>query len=81
MAISLQKGQRISLEKNGASILKVCVGVNWGTIVKPGLLWGTNEEEVDLDASCALYDSSKNMKDIVYWKFEIIVWIGLSFGR
>ena len=67
MAISLQKGQRISLEKNGASILKVCVGVNWGTIVKPGLLWGTNEEEVDLDASCALYDSSKNMKDIVYF--------------
>ena len=67
MAISLQKGQRISLEKNGASILKLCVGVNWGTIVKPGLRWGTNEEEVDLDASCALYDSSKNMKDIVYF--------------
>jgi tellurium resistance protein TerZ len=67
MAISLEKGQRISLEKNGASILKVCVGVNWGTIVKPGLLWGTNEEDVDLDASCAMYDGSKQMKELVYF--------------
>lgn len=67
MAISLEKGQRISLEKNGASILKVCVGVNWGTIVKPGLLWGTNEEDVDLDASCAMYNGNKEMKELVFF--------------
>ena len=37
MAISLQKGQKISLEKsNGSSLTNICVGVNWGAITKKG---------------------------------------------
>jgi len=35
MAINLQKGQRISLEKtNGSKLQNVCVGINWGAIEK-----------------------------------------------
>lgn len=35
MAIDLQKGQRISLEKsNGSKLQHVCVGINWGAIEK-----------------------------------------------
>jgi tellurium resistance protein TerZ len=35
MAINLQKGQRINLEKeNGAKLQNVCVGINWGAIEK-----------------------------------------------
>ena len=39
MAISLQKGQRISLEKDGGGALqRLCLGANWGAIEKKGLL-------------------------------------------
>lgn len=68
MAINLQKGQRINLEKsNGSKLQNICVGINWGAIEKKGWLGGTKKEAVDLDASCALYDDSKNLLDIVYF--------------
>ncbi len=67
MAINLQKGQRISLEKQGQNIEKVCVGVNWGAIKKKGL-FGTKTEAVDLDASVGLFDATKKLVDIVYFR-------------
>ncbi|WPU94900.1 TerD family protein [Mucilaginibacter sabulilitoris] len=69
MAINLQKGQRISLEKsNGSKLLNVCVGINWGAIEKKGMFgFGTTKEAVDLDASCALYDDNKQLVDVVYF--------------
>ena len=68
MAINLQKGQRVSLEKDGGGKLeKVCVGVNWGAIEKKGLFGGTKKEAVDLDASCALFDSNDQVVDIIYY--------------
>lgn len=67
MAINLQKGQRINLQKdNGSTLQNVCVGVNWGAIEKKGL-FGTKKEAVDLDASCILYDDAKNALDVVYF--------------
>jgi tellurium resistance protein TerZ len=69
MAINLQKGQRINLEKsNGAKLQSICVGINWGAIEKKGL-FGLNKtkEAVDLDASCALYDEKKTVLDVVYF--------------
>lgn len=68
MAINLEKGQRINLEKsNGTKLLNICVGVNWGAIEKKGL-FGTKKEPVDLDASCAVYDDKKNHIDSVNFK-------------
>lgn len=67
MAISLQKGQRISLEKNGKGIEKLCVGVNWGAIEKKGLFGGKKYEAVDLDASVGLFNAQKERVDIVYF--------------
>lgn len=67
MAINLQKGQRINLEKsNGSKLQNICVGVNWGAIEKKSL-FGTSKEAVDLDASCVLYDDAKNVIDVVYF--------------
>ncbi|HEY9194924.1 MAG TPA: TerD family protein [Mucilaginibacter sp.] len=69
MAINLQKGQRISLEKsNGSKLQNICVGINWGAIERKGLFgFGTTKEAVDLDASCALFDESKRLIDVVYF--------------
>ena len=37
MAIRLEKGQRINLEKsNGSKLTDFCVGCNWGAIVAGG---------------------------------------------
>jgi len=69
MAINLQKGQRINLEKsNGSKLQQICVGINWGAIEKKGIFGiGKSMVAVDLDASCALYDDAKNVLDIVYF--------------
>lgn len=68
MAINLQKGQRINLEKgDGKKLQNICVGINWGAIEKKGWLGGIKKEAVDLDASCALFDDSKQLLDVVYF--------------
>ncbi|MPS71594.1 MAG: TerD family protein [Chryseobacterium sp.] len=68
MAINLQKGQRINLQKdNGSTLQNICVGVNWGAIEKKSWLGSITKEAVDLDASCALYDEAKNVLDVVYF--------------
>lgn len=67
MAINLQKGQRINLEKsNGSKLNEICVGVNWGAIEKKGF-FGTKQEAVDLDASVAVFDADKQLISLVYF--------------
>lgn len=68
MAIKLEKGQRINLEKNnGSKLHNICVGVNWGAIESTGF-WGNKKiEAVDLDASCATFDDFNNAIEIIYF--------------
>lgn len=72
MAIRLEKGQRINLEKSGGKQLtRFCVGCNWGAIVakKKGFLGLLNKEEtrdVDLDLSCVILDGNGKMIDYLY---------------
>jgi tellurium resistance protein TerZ len=68
MAINLEKGQRINLEKsNGNKLQNVCVGINWGAIEKKGI-FGTKKEPVDLDGSCVVFDEKKNKIDSVNFR-------------
>lgn len=68
MAINLEKGQRINLEKsNGNKLQNICVGINWGAIEKKGL-FGTKKEAVDLDGSCVVFDDNKNKIDSVNFR-------------
>ena len=68
MAIKLEKGQRINLEKsNGSKLQNLCVGVNWGAIETKGF-WGNKKmEAVDLDASCATFDDNNNALEVIYF--------------
>ena len=69
MAIRLEKGQRINLEKNyGSKLTTVCVGVNWGAIQKKGWFGFNRTEAVDLDASCAEFDTDGNIIDRVWFR-------------
>jgi tellurium resistance protein TerZ len=68
MAIKLEKGQRINLEKNnGNKLVNLCVGVNWGAIEKKGFFGGRKIEAVDLDASCATFDDNNNALEVIYF--------------
>ncbi len=67
MAISLQKGQRISLEKDGKSLEKICVGVNWGAIEKKGIFGKSKKVGVDLDASVGLFSEDKKLISKVFF--------------
>ena len=68
MAINLEKGQRINLEKDsGTKLTHFCVGCNWGA-VKEKTFFGlsTKTVDVDLDLSCLMFDMEGNAIDHIY---------------
>lgn len=74
MAVNLQKGQRISLEKEaGKSLSQVIMGLGWGMkqVQSRGFLGfggGPRQEAVDLDASCLLFDANSQLVDTVWFR-------------
>lgn len=68
MAIQLEKGQRINLEKEtGARLTNFCVGCKWGNVEKKaffGLI--SNSVDVDLDLSCLMFDAEGKPVDHIY---------------
>lgn len=87
MAINLQKGQRINLEKsNGSKLTNFCVGCNWGAIVKKGgfLGLGKTVQDVDLDLSCIMFDANGQLIDHIYsplYKREFLASYGMPLGK
>jgi tellurium resistance protein TerZ len=75
MSISLSKGQKISLEKEaGSSLSEVIMGLGWdakksgGGGFLGGLFGGGGGGEIDLDASCVLFDGKNEMVDTVWFR-------------
>ena len=68
MAIRLEKGQRINLEKsNGSKLTNFCVGCNWGAIVKKAFFGLSSKVvDVDLDLSCLLFNAEGTPIDHIY---------------
>lgn len=67
MTISLEKGQRISLEKDGDTLKTIALGVNWGSIEKKGLFGSKKTVAVDLDASIGLFDAQGDLVETIYF--------------
>lgn len=70
MALTLVKGQKISLEKEGGGGLqKVAMGLGWDPVKAKGFLgFLTGTPEIDLDASCIMFDAAKNIIDVVWYR-------------
>lgn len=70
MSISLAKNQTISLEKQSSSLSKVSMGLGWDPVKATGffgkLLGGASE--IDLDASCILFDGQKQVLDNIWFQ-------------
>jgi tellurium resistance protein TerZ len=64
MAVSLEKGQRISLEKEvGKTLTKIVMGLGWDA--KKGFFGGGS---IDLDASCVMFGQGKEYCDTVWFR-------------
>lgn len=95
MAINLEKGQRINLEKsNGSKLTEFCVGVNWGAIVESvyersgflglGSKRVQREMDVDVDLSCVMTDAKGNLIDTLYsplYNPQMFLTRGLPVGK
>lgn len=70
MAVTLQKGQKISLDKEaGSALTKIVMGLGWDAIKKKGLFgFGGGSTEVDLDASCVLFNEQNQPVDTVWFR-------------
>jgi tellurium resistance protein TerZ len=70
MAINLEKGQKISLSKEaGGELRRVIMGLGWDAKKKKGFLgFGGGDQEIDLDASCVMFDAEKQMVDVVWFR-------------
>jgi tellurium resistance protein TerZ len=74
--ISLTKGSKISLVKNGKRLDHVCIGLNWGVITQHsessflGLFkqGHTRRVAVDLDGSASLFASTGEYLETVYYQ-------------
>jgi tellurium resistance protein TerZ len=83
MAIKLEKGQRINLEKgSGAKLTNFCVGCNWGAITKKAFFGlTTTTVDVDLDLSCLLFNEKGEVVDHIWSPLYNLGKIGLPQGK
>ena len=70
MSVNLQKGQKISLDKEaGGTLSRIVMGLGWDAIKKGGLFgFGARTESVDLDASCLMFDEGGKPVDVVWFR-------------
>ena len=69
MAISLTKGQTVSLtKKTGGTLTHVRMGLGWDAAPKRGFFGGKKSQSIDLDASAVLYDNARNVVDQVWFR-------------
>jgi tellurium resistance protein TerZ len=69
MAISLQKGQSVSLVKQGGGTLtRVRMGLGWDAMKKKGMFGGRKAQSIDLDASAMLFDAGGQLVDQVWFR-------------
>ncbi|HEV2568347.1 TerD family protein [Sphingomonas sp.] len=70
--VSLQKGQTVRLEKSGGGALtQVAMGLGWDVRKPKGLLgglFGGGGGDIDLDASCLLFNGSGELVDQVWFR-------------
>jgi tellurium resistance protein TerZ len=69
MAVSLTKGQSVSLVKQGGGTLsRVRMGLGWDAVNKRGLFGGSKSQSIDLDASALLFDGGGQLVDQVWFQ-------------
>ena len=69
MAVNLEKGQKVSLDKTaGTALTQIKMGLGWDVAKSKGFLgFGGGSESVDLDASCLMFSEQGQAVDAIYF--------------
>jgi len=69
MAVSLQKGQKVSLTKDNAGLNKIIVGLGWDEVKKSRGFFAPKPQDIDCDASAILCIGGKvqNGADVIFF--------------
>jgi tellurium resistance protein TerZ len=70
MTVNLQKGQKISLDKEaGTTLSQITMGLGWDAVKTRGMFgFRGREKDIDLDASCILFDEANKPLDVVFFR-------------
>lgn len=72
MSVSLTKGQKVSLSKEGGALSRIFMGLGWDVAKKKGGLlgglMGGGGGDIDLDASCLVFDTNGQMVDQIWFR-------------
>jgi tellurium resistance protein TerZ len=70
MSVNLEKGQKISLDKEaGTTLTKIVMGLGWDAVKSKSFFgFGGNAPEIDLDASCIMFDDQGNQTDAAWFR-------------
>lgn len=71
MPVNLVKGQKISLEKEaGKQLTRVIMGLGWDVVKRGGFgsFFGGGGGEIDLDASCIMFDVNNQPVDAIWFQ-------------
>ena len=69
MAVSLQKGQKVSLTKDNAGLNQIMIGLGWDQVKQHRGFFAPKQQDVDCDASAILLTGGKlkGKEDLVYF--------------
>ncbi|OON97481.1 MAG: stress protein [Epulopiscium sp. Nele67-Bin005] len=69
MAVSLTKGQKVSLSKGGSGLTRILIGLGWDEVQKAKFNPFSKTKQIDCDASAIMLTDGKftSNKDIVYF--------------
>lgn len=69
MAVSLQKGQKVSLTKDNSGLNRVIIGLGWDQVKQKRGFFAAKTADIDCDASAVLLKDGKLCKkdDLVYF--------------
>lgn len=69
MAVSLQKGQKVSLTKDNAGLNKIIIGLGWDEVKKSRGFFAPKPQDIDCDASAVLCIGGKvqNGADVIFF--------------
>ncbi len=68
MGVSLTKGGNISLTKVAPGMSSSILGLGWGKKKTKGFFGGTKHIDVDLDASCLMFDENNQPVDVIWFQ-------------
>ena len=70
MSVNLEKGQKISLDKEaGATLTKVIMWLGWDAVKSKSFFgFGGQAPDIDLDASCIMFDEQGNPTDAAWFR-------------